>query len=141
MPRLIEILLVEDSEDDIVLTQKALTEERVANRLSIARDGEDALAFLRRQSPHEGKARPDLILLDLNLPRMDGHEVLVEIKNDPLLAAIPVVVLTTSKAEADVVQAYDAHANSYVRKPLDFEAFLTVVRSIDDYWLGIVSLP
>ena len=133
----IEILLVEDNAADVRLTREALREGKVRNNLSVARDGEEALAFLRR----DGEVRPDLILLDLNLPRRDGREVLKEIKNDPLLKTIPVVVLTTSAAEADIVKSYSLHANCYITKPVDLEQFITVVKSIDDFWLTIVKLP
>jgi len=133
----IEILLVEDNPADVRLTREALREGKVRNNLSVARDGEEALAFLRR----EGEVRPDLILLDLNLPRRDGREVLKEIKTDPRLMSIPVVVLTTSAAEADIVKSYALHANCYITKPVDLEQFITVVKSIDDFWLTIVKLP
>jgi two-component system, chemotaxis family, response regulator Rcp1 len=133
----IEILLVEDNPADVRLTQEALREGKVRNNLHIARDGEEALAFLRR----DGEPRPDLILLDLNLPRRDGREVLKEIKSDPRLMTIPVVVLTTSAAEADIVKSYSLHANCYITKPVDLEQFITVVKSIDDFWLTIVKLP
>ena len=133
----IEILLVEDNPADVRLTQEALREGKVKNNLSVARDGEEALAFLRR----EGAPRPDLILLDLNLPRRDGREVLKEIKDDPQLRMIPVVVLTTSAAEGDILKSYALHANCYITKPVDLEQFITVVKSIDDFWLTIVRLP
>lgn len=133
----IEILLVEDNPADVRLTQEALREGKVRNNLHIARDGEEALAFLRR----EGEPRPDLILLDLNLPRRDGREVLKEIKSDPRLMTIPIVVLTTSAAEADIVKSYSLHANCYITKPVDLDQFITVVKSIDDFWLTIVKLP
>jgi chemotaxis family two-component system response regulator Rcp1 len=133
----IEILLVEDNPADVRLTREALREGKVRNNLRVARDGEEALAILRR----EGELRPDLILLDLNLPRRDGREVLKEIKNDPRLMTIPVVVLTTSEAEADIVKSYSLHANCYITKPVDLDQFITVVKSIDDFWLTIVKLP
>jgi len=133
----IEILLVEDNPADVRLTQEALREGKVKNNLSVARDGEEALAFLRR----EGTPRPDLILLDLNLPRRDGRDVLKVIKNDDELKRIPVVVLTTSAAEADILKSYDLHANCYITKPVDLDQFITVVKSIDDFWLTIVRLP
>ena len=139
--RPIEILLVEDNPGDVRLTIEALKEGRVRNRLSVARDGVEALAFLRRQGPHAQAPRPDLILLDLNLPRKDGREVLAEIKDDAVLRRIPVVVLTTSKAEEDVLRTYDLHANCYITKPVDLEQFIMVVRSIDDFWLSVVRLP
>lgn len=137
----IEILLVEDNPGDVRLTIEALKEGKVRNRLSVARDGVEALAFLRRQGAYADAARPDLILLDLNLPRKDGREVLAEIKVDPNLRRIPVVVLTTSKAEEDVLRTYDLHANCYIAKPVDLEQFISVVRSIDDFWLSVVRLP
>jgi two-component system, chemotaxis family, response regulator Rcp1 len=133
----IEILLVEDNAADVRLTREALREGKVRNNLRVARDGEEALAMLRR----EGEPRPDLILLDLNLPRRDGREVLKEIKSDPSLMTIPVVVLTTSGAEADIVKSYSLHANCYITKPVDLDQFITVVKSIDDFWLTIVKLP
>ena len=139
--RPIEILLVEDNPGDVRLTIEALKEGKVRNRLSVARDGVEALAFLRRQGPHAGSTRPDLILLDLNLPRKDGREVLAEIKEDVSLRRIPVVVLTTSKAEEDILRTYDLHANCYITKPVDLEQFISVVRSIDDFWLSVVRLP
>lgn len=137
----IEILLVEDNPGDVRLTIEALKEGKVRNRLSVARDGVEALAFLRRQGAYADAARPDLILLDLNLPRKDGREVLAEIKVDLALRRIPVVVLTTSKAEEDVLRTYDLHANCYIAKPVDLEQFISVVRSIDDFWLSVVRLP
>jgi len=139
--RPIEILLVEDNPGDVRLTIEALKEGKVRNRLSVARDGVEALAFLRREGPHATAARPDLILLDLNLPRKDGREVLAEIKDDAQLRRIPVVVLTTSKAEEDILRTYDLHANCYINKPVDLEQFISVVRSIDDFWLSVVRLP
>ncbi|WIG94838.1 response regulator [Myxococcus sp. SDU36] len=137
----IEILLVEDNPGDVRLTIEAFKEGKVSNRLSVARDGVEALAFLRRQGAYANAARPDLILLDLNLPRKDGREVLAEIKVDPALRRIPVVVLTTSKAEEDILRTYDLHANCYIAKPVDLEQFIFVVRSIDDFWLSVVRLP
>ncbi|WP_434346335.1 response regulator [Myxococcus virescens] len=137
----IEILLVEDNPGDVRLTIEALKEGKVRNRLSVARDGVEALAFLRRQGAYADAALPDLILLDLNLPRKDGREVLAEIKVDPALRRIPVVVLTTSKAEEDILRTYDLHANCYIAKPVDLEQFISVVRSIDDFWLSVVRLP
>ncbi|NVJ00796.1 response regulator [Myxococcus sp. AM009] len=137
----IEILLVEDNPGDVRLTIEAFKEGKVSNRLSVARDGVEALSFLRRQGAYADAARPDLILLDLNLPRKDGREVLAEIKVDPALRRIPVVVLTTSKAEEDILRTYDLHANCYIAKPVDLEQFISVVRSIDDFWLSVVRLP
>ncbi len=139
--RPIEILLVEDNPGDVRLTIEALKEGKVRNNLAVAKDGVEALAFLRRQGSHARASRPDLILLDLNLPRKDGREVLAEIKKDPALRRIPVVVLTTSKAEEDILRTYDLHANCYITKPVDLEQFISVVRSIDDFWLSVVRLP
>jgi CheY-like chemotaxis protein len=139
--RPIEILLVEDNPGDVRLTIEALKEGKVRNNLNVARDGVEAVAFLRREGPYANAVRPDLILLDLNLPRKDGREVLAEIKEDASLRRIPVVVLTTSKAEEDILRTYDLHANCYITKPVDLEQFIQVVRSIDDFWLSIVRLP
>jgi two-component system, chemotaxis family, response regulator Rcp1 len=140
-PRHVEILLVEDSPADVVITQDALTEARVLNSIHVVDDGEAALAFLRKQPPYAAAPRPDLILLDLNLPRKSGREVLAEIKADPALKNIPVVVLTTSRMEEDIWRAYDLHANCYVVKPLDFPAFVQAVQSIRHFWLSVVTLP
>lgn len=137
----IEILLVEDNPADVRLTEEALREGKVKNRLAVARDGQEALEFLRRQGKFANATRPDLILLDLNLPRKDGREVLAEIKNDDDLKLIPVVVLTTSSAEQDILKSYKLHANCYITKPVDLEQFVSVVRSIDDFWLTVVRLP
>jgi CheY-like chemotaxis protein len=137
----VEILLVEDNAGDILLTQEVLREGKVVNRLNIVRDGVEAIEFLRRQGRFAAAPRPDLILLDLNLPRKDGREVLAEVKSDPDLRRIPVVVLTTSKAEEDVLQSYDLHANCYITKPVALEDFINVIRSIEDFWLTIVKLP
>jgi CheY-like chemotaxis protein len=137
----IEILLVEDNPADVRLTQEALREGKVKNRLSVARDGADALSFLRREGPYHDAPRPDLILLDLNLPKKDGREVLSEIKADAHLRRIPVVVLTTSSAEADILKSYELHANCYITKPVDLDQFVKVVKSIDDFWLTVVRLP
>jgi CheY-like chemotaxis protein len=139
--RPVQILLVEDNPGDVRLTIEALREARVANQLSVAVDGHEALAFLRREGRYADAPRPDLILLDLNLPKKDGREVLAEIKADPALRRIPVVVLTTSEAEQDIVRSYDLHANCYITKPVDLEAFIQVVRSIEGFWLAIVRLP
>jgi CheY-like chemotaxis protein len=139
--RPVEILLVEDSPSDTDLTIEALREAKIRNHLNIAEDGVQALQFLRRQGKHAGAPRPDLIMLDLNLPRKDGREVLAEIKADDSLKTIPVVVLTTSRAEQDVLKAYQQHANCYITKPVDFEKFLSVVRSIESFWLMVVTLP
>jgi len=137
----IEILLVEDNPADVRLTQEALKEEKLHNNLSVVNDGVEALAFLRREGEYANVVRPDLILLDLNLPRKDGREVLKEIKNDPDLKAIPVVVLTISEAEKDILISYNLHANCYITKPLDLNQFSKVVKSIQDFWLTIVKLP
>ena len=137
----IEILLVEDSPSDVDLTREALEDTKVHNNLSVVGDGVEALAFLRKEGPFADAPHPDLILLDLNLPKKDGREVLAEIKADPALRRIPVVVLTTSEAEQDIVESYNLHANCYVKKPVDLDAFIHVVRSIDDFWLAIVKLP
>ncbi len=139
--RPIEILLVEDSPSDTDLTIEALDEAKVRNHLSVVEDGVEALEFLRRQGKYANAPRPDLIMLDLNLPRKDGREVLAEIKADDQLRVIPVVVLTTSRAEQDVLRAYQLNANCYITKPVDFEQFLNVVRSIESYWLLVVTLP
>ncbi|HEY7281510.1 MAG TPA: response regulator [Actinomycetota bacterium] len=133
--------MVDDSMGDVRLAQEALKEARVANRLSIVHDGEQAMAFLRREDGYGDAPRPDLVLLDLNMPRMDGREVLAQIKGDPDLRTIPVVVLTTSEAEADIVKAYDLHANAYITKPVDLEAFLDAVRVVEEFWLTVVRLP
>lgn len=140
-PQPVDILLVEDNAADIRLTQEVLAESKVHNRLIIANDGEEALACLRRQGKFKAMARPDLVLLDLNLPIKDGREVLAEIKADPNLKRIPVVILTTSKAEEDILKSYNLHANCYITKPVDLEQFVTVVRYIEDFWLAIVKLP
>ncbi len=137
----VEILLVEDSPGDIRLTVEAMKDAKVVNRLSVVKDGEEALAFLHREGRYREAVRPDLILLDLNLPKKDGREVLAEIKEDPELRRIPVVVLTTSTAEQDIFKTYDLHANCYITKPVDLEQFMRVVRLVDDFWLTIVKLP
>jgi len=133
--------LVEDSPADVELTRQALLDAKVANDISVVGDGEAAMDFVRRNGPYGDAPRPDLILLDLNLPKKDGREVLVELKDDPDLRRIPVVVLTTSSLDEDIAQAYDHYVNSYVRKPVRLEAFLQAVSSIEDYWLAVVSLP
>jgi CheY-like chemotaxis protein len=137
----VDILLVEDNPGDVRLTQEALREGKIRNRLTVAKDGVEALAVLRREGPHANAPRPDLILLDLNLPRKDGREVLADIKADDSLRRIPVVVLTTSKAEEDILKTYDLHANCYITKPVDLEQFIEVIKSIDDFWLTVVRLP
>jgi two-component system, chemotaxis family, response regulator Rcp1 len=141
LSRPIEVLLVEDNPGDVRLTKEALREGKVRNNLHVAPDGLEALAFLRREGPYEDAVRPDLILLDLNLPRKDGREVLSEIKRDDTLRHIPVVVLTSSQAEQDILRAYDLHANCYVSKPVDLDQFITVVKSIENFWFTIVKLP
>ena len=137
----IEILLVEDNPGDVRLTIEALKEAKVINHLTVVKDGVEALAFLRRQGSYTTAPRPHLILLDLNLPRKDGREVLADIKADDNLKRIPVVVLTTSQDEQDVLKSYNLHANCYITKPVDLDQFVRVVRSIEDFWLGIVVLP
>jgi CheY-like chemotaxis protein len=139
--RPIEILLVEDNPGDVELAREALADSKVLNRLHVARDGEQAMAFLHRHTPHEDAPQPDVILLDLNLPRKDGREVLAEVKQDERLKRIPVVVLTTSRAEEDVFKSYNLHANCYIAKPIDLGRFMEVVRVIEDFWLSIVVLP
>jgi chemotaxis family two-component system response regulator Rcp1 len=137
----VEILLVEDNPGDVRLTQEALKEGKVYNNLHWAKDGVEALEFLKRQGKHARAPRPDIILLDLNLPKKDGREVLAQIKKDGDLKQIPVVVLTTSEAEEDVLKSYELHANCYVTKPVDLEKFIHVVQSIDRFWLTVVTLP
>ena len=137
----IEVLLVEDDPGDVLMTQEAFEEHKVRNRLNVVSDGVDALAYLRKEDPYQKAARPDLILLDLNLPRRDGREVLAEIKNDSSLRQIPVVVLTTSQADEDVLRSYQLHANAYVTKPVDFERFVKVVKQIDEFFISVVRLP
>ena len=137
----VEILLVEDSPSDVELTREALAEAKLRNHLHVASDGVAALAFLRRQGAHAAAPRPDLVLLDLNLPRVDGREVLAALKADPALADIPVVILTTSAAEEDILRSYQLHANCYVTKPVDLDQFVKVVRAIEGFWLEIVKLP
>lgn len=139
--REVEILLVEDNLADARLTVEAMKEAKVRNHLSHAHDGEEALAFLRREGAYANTPRPDLILLDLNMPRKDGREVLASVKADPSLKCIPVVVLTSSGAEEDILKAYNLNANCYVTKPVDLDQFLKVVRAIEEFWLTIVKLP
>jgi two-component system, chemotaxis family, response regulator Rcp1 len=139
--RAIKILLVEDNPGDVRLTIEALREAKVSNHLSVAPDGVEALAFLRRQGKYAQARRPDLILLDLNLPKKDGRAVLAEIKADELLKSIPVVVLTTSSAQQDVLASYQLQANCYITKPVDLDQFIRVVRSVEDFWLTVVTLP
>ncbi len=139
--RPVELLLVEDSPGDVRLTMEALKEGRVINNLTVVHDGEEAIALLRRQGKYANAARPDLILLDLNLPRKSGLELLAEIKADPSLQQIPVVVLTTSRAEQDILRTYELHANCYIVKPVDLDQFIDVVQSIKNFWLAVVVLP
>ncbi len=139
--RPIEILLVEDNPGDVRLTIEALREGKVLNRLTVARDGEEAMAALLRQGRFANARRPDIILLDLNLPKKDGREVLEEIKKDPILMVIPVVILTTSQDEQDVLKSYKLHANCYITKPVDLPQFLAVVKAIEDFWFTVVVLP
>lgn len=137
----IEILLVEDNPGDVRLTIEALKEGKVANQINVVMDGIDAMAFLRREGKYENAPIPDLILLDLNLPKKNGREVLAEIKMDPKLKYIPVVVLTTSQAEKDIIMTYNMHANCYITKPVDFDQFISVVKSIENFWFTVVKLP
>jgi chemotaxis family two-component system response regulator Rcp1 len=137
----IDILLVEDNPGDVRLTEEALREGKVKNRLAVVKDGVEAIAYLRCEGEYAEAVKPDLILLDLNLPRKDGRQVLEEIKADPELRVIPVVVLTTSAAEEDILKSYNLHANCYITKPVDLEQFLKVVKTIEDFWLSIVRLP
>jgi len=139
--RPIEVLLVEDCVEEAEMTMEALRDGRVRNRIHWVEDGEEALSFLRRQGRHSAAPRPDLVLLDLRLPRMSGHEVLAEIKQHIDWRRIPVVIMTSSDDEKDILNAYDHHANCYVTKPVDMEKFLEVIRSIEDFWLAIVQLP
>ncbi len=137
----VEILLIEDNPADARLALEAIREAKVHNRLTWVSDGIEAMARLRKQAPYGESARPDLILLDLNLPKKDGREVLAEIKADPQLRRIPVVILTTSQAEEDIIKAYNLNANCYITKPVDLEQFLRIVKSIEEFWLSIVKLP
>jgi chemotaxis family two-component system response regulator Rcp1 len=137
----IEVLLVEDSPGDVRLTQEALKDAKVLINLRVASDGREAMAFLKREGEYANVPRPDLILLDLNLPKKDGREVLEEIKESPTLKIIPVVILTTSASEVDILESYRLHANCYITKPVDLEGFLKVVKSIDAFWLSVVKLP
>ncbi|MGW5747467.1 response regulator [Amycolatopsis sp. NPDC003861] len=140
-PAPIDILLVEDDPGDVLMTREAFAHHKIRNPLHVAEDGVEALRFLKREGPFGEAPRPALILLDLNLPRKDGRELLGEIKQDPGLRTIPVVVLTTSEAEEDILRSYELHANAYVTKPVDFEKFVEVVRKIDDFWVTVVKLP
>jgi CheY-like chemotaxis protein len=137
----IDILLVEDNPGDVRLTREALKEGKVLNTMQVVGDGIEALAFLRHEGPYAKSPHPDIILLDLNLPKKDGREVLAEIKNDPNLRRIPVVILTTSKAEEDILKSYDLHANCFITKPVDLDQFIKVVKSVEEFWFTIVRLP
>lgn len=139
--RLIEILLIEDNPADVRLTKEVLKDGRILNNLSVVGDGVEAMAFLRHQGKYKDAPRPDLILLDLNLPKKDGREVLAEIKTDEKLKSIPVVVLTVSKADEDILKTYNLYANCYITKPVDLDQFTNVTKSIEDFWLSIVKLP
>lgn len=137
----IEILQIEDSPGDVRLTREALKEAKVLNNLNAVADGVEAMAFLRNEGVYEDAARPDLIILDLNIPKKDGREVLAEIKEDPKLRSIPVVVLSISDNEHDILKSYDLHANCYITKPVDLKRFMTIVESVEDFWLTVVKLP
>lgn len=137
----IHILLVEDNPGDAELTREALADAKIANTLSVVVDGEEAMDFLHTRGPHADVDRPDVVLLDLNLPKMDGREVLAAIKGDPELRRLPVIVMTTSAADDDIARAYDDHANAYIQKPIDFDEFIRTVRSVENFWLSIVKLP
>ncbi|OLT10935.1 two-component system response regulator [Pseudonocardia sp. CNS-139] len=139
-PRLVNVLLVEDDPGDVLMTREAF-DEYLHNRLDVVTDGAAALAYLRREEPYTDAPAPDLVLLDLNLPRRDGREVLQEVKADPKLQHIPVIVLTTSQAEEDVLRSYQLHANAYVTKPVDFEGFIEAIRQIDHFFVTVVKLP
>ncbi|GAA1870279.1 response regulator [Pseudonocardia ailaonensis] len=138
--RIVNVLLVEDDPGDVLMTREAF-EEHLHNRLDVVTDGAAALAYLRREPPYEDSPRPDLVLLDLNLPRRDGREVLAEVKNDETLRSIPVIVLTTSQAEEDVLRSYQLHANAYVTKPVDFDGFIEAIKQIDHFFVSVVKLP
>jgi chemotaxis family two-component system response regulator Rcp1 len=140
-PRPIHILMVEDDPADVRLTREALKNKKVHTTMSTVEDGLEAMAYLRREGAYAGMPRPDLILLDLNMPRMDGREVLVELKKDPGLRRIPVIVLTTSEGEEDILSAYEMNANCYITKPVDWKQFIRVVELIEDFWLTVVKLP
>lgn len=139
--RPIEVLLVEDDPGDVLMTQEAFADYKIANRLSVVSNGEDAIDFIRKRGRFVDAPTPDLVLLDLNLPRRDGREVLKDIKGDTDLRRIPIVILTTSDAEEDVIASYSLHANAYVRKPVDFDQFVAAVRAIDDFFITVVKLP
>ncbi len=140
-PKVIDVLLVEDDPGDVLMTREAFEDNKVANRLAVVSDGVSAMEYLRKQGPYAQAPTPDLVLLDLNLPRMDGREVLQALKEDEDLRRIPVVVLTTSEAEEDVLRSYSLHANAYVTKPVDFDRFIDVVRQIDEFFVSVVRLP
>jgi len=139
--KLIEILMVEDNPADARLTKEAFKDAKVLNNMHVVADGEEAMLFLKRAGKYNESPRPDLILLDLNLPKKDGREVLAEIKKDPELKRIPVVILTTSEDEKDIFRAYDLHANAYVKKPVDLDQFMKIVEAVEDFWLSVVRLP
>jgi CheY-like chemotaxis protein len=141
MDELFTILLVEDNPADVRLTQEALKNGKIQHQLQVVEDGVDALALLRRQAPYTHAMRPDIILLDLNLPRKDGREVLAEIKADPDLRSIPVIILTTSQADEDILKTYNLHANGYIVKPVDLEQFFRIIKQIKEFWMSIVVLP
>lgn len=138
---IVQILLVEDNPADINMMQETLEDSRIANVLHVVTDGEDAMEFLRREGRFAAAPRPDIVLLDIGLPRKNGLEVLSEIKSDPILKRIPVIILTTSKAEEDILKSYELHANSYITKPVNLDGFLQVVKSIEEFWLWTVKLP
>jgi two-component system, chemotaxis family, response regulator Rcp1 len=137
----VEILLVEDNLGDVRLTTEALKEGKITNNISVVNDGVEALAYLRKEGKYRDAPRPDLIFLDLNMPRKDGREVLVEIKSDPSLKTIPVIILTTSQAEQDILMTYESHANCFITKPVDLEQFLKITKMIEEFWLTMVKLP
>ena len=139
--RTVDILLIEDNEADVRLTKEGIKEVKIRNSLNVVSDGEAAMAYLKKESPYEKANTPDLILLDLNLPKKDGRQVLEEIKNDAKLQQIPVVILTSSEAEKDIIQSYKLHANCYITKPIGIEQFVEVIKSIEDFWFSIVKLP
>jgi CheY-like chemotaxis protein len=136
-----EILLVDDNPSDVRLTLEAFKDAKLANNVSVAGDGVEALEYLRRVGKYAGVVKPDLVLLDLNMPKKDGREVLEEVKNDPDLRRIPIVILTTSKAEADILKSYDLHVNCYIQKPVDYNEFIRMLRLIEDFWFTAVVLP
>ncbi len=137
----IDVLLVEDDEGDVLMTKEAFEYHKISNRLHVVTDGEQALQFVRREGPYADAPRPGLILLDVNLPRLSGLEVLAELKKDPELLVIPVVMLTTSRADEDILRSYQLHANAYVSKPVDFDHFISAIRQIDDFFMALVRLP